>query len=582
MVVSLRSRLPRGFSLLGPAVALVLLASAAFAAAASARGAYVSNYGSANVSLIDTATNSPVGSPLGAGTDPLGIAYTPDGQFAYVANQSSSNMTLINAATNAVVGSPIPTDSDPNEVAVTPDGRFAYVATRSGKLDVIDTSTNTVVSSPTVGSALWGVAVTPDGRFAYVTDSAAGAVEVIDTSTNSVVGSPITVGTEPEGITITPDGSFVYVANSESGSVSVISTATNTVVATISLGSTDPTMLAVTPNGNFVYSANQAFDSVSVIATATNTVVGSPITVPTNDFDLAITPDGKFVYVTAAASGSVTRIDTSSNTVVGTPIAVGTSPFEIAISPDQAPIAAFSATAGPSGQASSFNGSASTASQGQTVARYDWSFGDGTSAVNAGPTPTHVYSAAGTYSVTLTVTDDAGCSASLVSTGQTIFCNGGPTATKTEQISIPLAAPTTRVTTSRFHDQQITLTTPSACTSNTSKLAVTLNSKKIAKSRAAKLKFSSAAFYIDKGVRHTRHKSKLTSTGKTKKVVVITYTANATKHRVPVTVTLKLTGLKHGTHTLKVVLSYRETVRKHGHKKTVTVRKTVKVKFTVC
>ena len=54
-----------------------------------------------------------------------------------------------------------------------------------------------------------------------------------------------------------------------------------------------------------------------------------------------------------------------------------------------------------------FDGSASSDADGAIV-RYDWDFGDGTMAADAGPAPTHVYAAAGQYTVTLTVVDDAG------------------------------------------------------------------------------------------------------------------------------------------------------------------------------
>lgn len=52
-----------------------------------------------------------------------------------------------------------------------------------------------------------------------------------------------------------------------------------------------------------------------------------------------------------------------------------------------------------------FDGSASSDPDG-TIVSYDWTFGDGGTA--SGAKPTHVYSAAGTYTVTLTVTDDTG------------------------------------------------------------------------------------------------------------------------------------------------------------------------------
>ena len=73
-----------------------------------------------------------------------------------------------------------------------------------------------------------------------------------------------------------------------------------------------------------------------------------------------------------------------------------------------------------------FNASASNDPDG-SIASYDWAFGDGQTMANGGPSPTHVYSAPGTYQATLTLTDNEGCSTSLLFTGQTAYCNGAPT-----------------------------------------------------------------------------------------------------------------------------------------------------------
>ena len=59
------------------------------------------------------------------------------------------------------------------------------------------------------------------------------------------------------------------------------------------------------------------------------------------------------------------------------------------------------------GESMTFDGSGSVDPDGSIVA-YDWDFGDGTEAADAGPAPMHTYSAAGQFTVTLTVTDDAG------------------------------------------------------------------------------------------------------------------------------------------------------------------------------
>ncbi len=70
---------------------------------------------------------------------------------------------------------------------------------------------------------------------------------------------------------------------------------------------------------------------------------------------------------------------------------------------NQAPTAAFTSTA--NGLTASFDGSTSADADG-TVASYAWAFGDGTT--GTGKTATHAYAAAGTYAVSLTVTDDKG------------------------------------------------------------------------------------------------------------------------------------------------------------------------------
>jgi PKD repeat protein len=58
------------------------------------------------------------------------------------------------------------------------------------------------------------------------------------------------------------------------------------------------------------------------------------------------------------------------------------------------------------GSAISFIGSQSTAAPGRTIVKYDWNFGDGTT--GGGATTSHVYGVAGTFTVTLIVTDDQG------------------------------------------------------------------------------------------------------------------------------------------------------------------------------
>jgi len=260
----------------------------------------------------------------------ISINITTLGYYAYVANAGSNTVSVIDTGTNAVVAT-ISVGSGPEGVAITPDGNYAYV-TNSGSntVSVIYTGTNAVVATISVGTGPLGVAITPDGNYAYVTNSDSNTVSVIDTGTNAVVAT-ITVGDLPVGVAITPDGNYAYVANDASYTVSVIDTGTNAVVATISVG-IYPEGVAITPDGNYAYVTNSGSSTVSVIDTGTNAVVAT-ITVGSEPEGVAITPDGNYAYVTNVGPNTVSVIDTSTNTVIAT-ITVGTGPYDVAITPD--------------------------------------------------------------------------------------------------------------------------------------------------------------------------------------------------------------------------------------------------------
>jgi PKD repeat protein len=89
-------------------------------------------------------------------------------------------------------------------------------------------------------------------------------------------------------------------------------------------------------------------------------------------------------------------------------------------------------------QTVNFNASGSQAEPGHSIRSYDWTFGDGST--GGGATATHAYASAGTYTVTLQVTDDVGRKSTLVSQSVTVG-NGNPVAQIT--VSPPTGPATT-------------------------------------------------------------------------------------------------------------------------------------------
>lgn len=426
----------RSLVLLVALLAMLLLAPPG----ARAQTAYVTTTLAGQVVPIDTATNT-AGTPIAVGSEPVGVAITPDGETAYVANFGSDSVTPIDTATNTAAP-PIAAGTQPTDIAITPDGRTAYVTNRgSDSVTPIDTATNTV--GPPILTSVdfpFAVAVTPDGKTLYVGGEGNNNVAVIDTATNTV-SQTITLAAPAVSIAITPDGETAYAVN-PSGSVTPIDTATNLAGARFSAGST-AFGIAVSPDGGTAYVVNEFSNGVTPFLTATDTAL-APISVSGLPVDDAITPDGETLYVTNTDDGkgghtdAVSAFSTATNALEGPPIAVGGLAFEVAITPAQAPTAAFKAQAASAGQLTRFDGSASSDARG-SIATYRWEFGDGTTETTASALTSHTYAAPGTYSARLTLSDGEGCSTTFVFTGQTASCNGSSRASAVEPVTV--AAP---------------------------------------------------------------------------------------------------------------------------------------------
>ncbi|WP_179133910.1 YncE family protein [Halobacillus massiliensis] len=193
---------------------------------------------------------------------------------------------------------------------------------------VIDTETDQVIDTITVGTLPLGIGITPNGRRVYVANQLDRTVSVINTAENVVINT-IPLDNYPISLVITPDGTRAYVTLSNGeDTVAVIDIETNTVTETIPVGRV-PLGQAIgnTPFGTRDYVANFEDDTVSVInvnpdSPPYNTVI---FTIPVEDGpeDVVMTPDGTTVYVTNYNANSVSAIDTGTNAVTTIPVGIG-------------------------------------------------------------------------------------------------------------------------------------------------------------------------------------------------------------------------------------------------------------------
>jgi len=258
------------------------------------------------------------------------VAAAQAGPFAYITNFTSDTVSVIDTATNSVVDT-VTVGDNPYGVAVHPAGTLVYVAnSKDGHtnpqppftVSVIDTSTNSVIDTVVVGNIPYGVAINPAGTRVYVTNQMDNTISVIDTSTNSVIDT-VTVGSFPLGVAVNPTGTLVYVVNDWDNTISVIDTATNSVIDTVTVGYY-PRGVAFNPAGTLAYVTNKGDDTVSVIYTATNSVIDT-VTVGYGPKGVAVNPAGTLVYVANSGPNTVSVIDTGTNSVIDT-VAVDSHP----------------------------------------------------------------------------------------------------------------------------------------------------------------------------------------------------------------------------------------------------------------
>jgi PKD repeat protein len=216
-----------------------------------------------------------------------------------------------------------------------------------------------------------------------------------------------TPGTFNVTLTVTNDRGL---AASTTQAVSVGTTTAPTAAFTFS-----PTAPAVLQNVNFNAAASAAAPGRSIASYSWNFGDGSATktgVTAQHDFGVAGT-----YSVTLTVTDDVGQRSTATQSVSVTGGAGGGTP-----TPPTASFV-FSPTAPQVNQTINFNADASRPGTGRTIVSYGWNFGDGTTISLATTTTTHAFTAAGTYNVTLTVTDDVGQKGTAT---QPVTITGGP------------------------------------------------------------------------------------------------------------------------------------------------------------
>jgi YVTN family beta-propeller protein len=309
----------------------------------SSSKAYITNFHSNTVSVIDFSKKNAVVATIEVGKNPIGIAATPQGKFVYVTNSGSDSMSIIDTNRDEVISTIAVEFSTPYGIAITPDGKYVYITnSNSHTVSVINLSTKKVSKIP-VGTNPFGLAVTPDSKYVYIVNHASSSISVIDTAIQKVV-TTIAVNLFPTLVSISKDGKYAYVTN-QPNDIFVIDVAEHHFVSTIPIGS-DPFGVAfgitMAPNGKKAYVSDYQANTISSINLANHKVEGVPIAVGNHPRGLAVTADGRYAYVINNGSNSVSFVDLSTHKVEKS-ISVGLDPRNLVLietappAPEKAP-----------------------------------------------------------------------------------------------------------------------------------------------------------------------------------------------------------------------------------------------------
>lgn len=465
--------------------ATVAIATSADGASPSAVGArpqrylYIGGFASPAIAgaavTRDGAMRLVHGSPFPSGPLSLGMAITPDGATLYSVSaglQLSSLALLPGTITGYHIGADgVLTEIGETTVegpvigaAITPDGSRLFVTVATGSdgevlsYSISPSGALTPTGAPPAsvpGGAISELVISTDARHLFVSSYLANTMSsftISADSTLSPVGGPVPAGTLPAIPSVSPDGRYLYVSNEGSGNISAYAIGSDGALTPVpgspyASGST-PHGAIFTPDSRRVYVANATGNAITGWQIAADgslsPLPGSPYSSP-GVARVVLNADATILYALTGAPRQAGKISTFRIHRDGRLTATdfpsidtglfwhdGTNAF---LTPDQGPIAALRVEGRSHGLTRTFSAAASTDPDGR-IASYHWDFGDGSEQTTTTPHVTHHFAAAaGPRTVTVTVTDDEGCSTELIYNGTTVECRGGPHARASVEIA---------------------------------------------------------------------------------------------------------------------------------------------------
>lgn len=300
---------------------------------------YVTNSTGDDVTVIDVATNKPIGR-IEVGPHPHGIAVPARQDFILVTIEGSKpgELVWIDPRTDKVTKR-MPIGPAPNQLAVTPDGKFAYIPVSDGHYEVVDVAAGKIVERILTGGRPHNTLCSEDGKRMYLAPMGTPKrVTVADTATHKPIAEipfsnvvrPIALSKDEKRLFAEVDG-LVGIEEADVASRKMIHRVPAELPDDQKTKASRSHGLGIRPDQKEVWECDvEHFDVHVYDITGAKPKQIATIPVGSQIYWLTFTPDGKVCYVAARGAGEVAAIDTATKKII-TRIPVGKEPKRLIV-----------------------------------------------------------------------------------------------------------------------------------------------------------------------------------------------------------------------------------------------------------
>jgi YVTN family beta-propeller protein len=323
-------------------LSLAVVSSAAEPAARIHQKLYVTNSTGNDVTVIDVATNKPIGR-IEVGPNPHGIAVPASQDVIYVTieghgRDKPGELVWIDPFTDTITRR-MPIGTEPNQLAVTPDGQFAYVPTNDACYEVIDLAQAKIIQRIFTGGRPHNTVCSADGKHMYLAPMGSPKkVTIVDVATHKPIGAiPFSNVVRP--VALSQDEKRLYAEVDGLVGVEVADFASRRMIHRVpaDLAQERRTIasrshgLGIRPDQKELWECDVNHHEVHVYdLTGDRPRQIATIPIGSEVYWLTFRPDGKICYVSARGAGEVAAVDTETKQIVAR-IPVGKEPKRLIV-----------------------------------------------------------------------------------------------------------------------------------------------------------------------------------------------------------------------------------------------------------